>query len=67
MVGASNNKRARDERAARPSKKQKRVQQQEPASEEEDQDFQAVDLLDSDEEDIHNAVADDGDMSDEAA
>lgn len=68
MGGASNKKRTQDERAARPSKKQKRAEPKQAGSDDEDgQDFQAVNLLDSDEEDIHNAVADDGEPSDDAA
>lgn len=67
MAGTTYKKRSRDDapksKTARPFKKQK--QQQAYHSESEDdaddaQDFQAVNLLDSDEEDIHNAQVDDG-------
>ncbi|KAH6692524.1 ribosomal RNA-processing protein [Plectosphaerella plurivora] len=60
MPGAGTKKRTHDERAARPSKKQKRAIMKKFDSDEEGDDFQAVNLLDSDEEDIHKAVVDDG-------
>ncbi|KAH7368641.1 ribosomal RNA-processing protein [Plectosphaerella cucumerina] len=60
MPGASTKKRSHDERAARPSKKQKRAALKRAQSDDESDSFQAVNLLDSDEEDIHTAVVDDG-------
>lgn len=76
MAGAGFKKRSRDEaprsKPVRPSKKQKKQahaayhssSESEGASDADDgggdDDFQAVNLLDSDEEDIHNAPVDDG-------
>lgn len=67
MAGATHRKRSRDEasksRAAPPLKKQKKKQQQAPSRNDESddaQEFQAVNLLDSDDDDIHNAQVDDG-------
>lgn len=68
MAGATHRKRSRDEAsksraAAPPLKKQKKKQQQAPSRNNESddaQEFQAVNLLDSDDDDIHNAQVDDG-------
>lgn len=68
MAGATHRKRSRDEasksRAAPPLKKQKKKQQQQAPSRNDEsddaQEFQAVNLLDSDDDDIHNAEVDDG-------
>lgn len=66
MAGATYKKRSRDEatksKAAPPLKKQKKQQQLPSRSDESDdaQEFQAVNLLDSDDDDIHNAQVDDG-------
>ncbi|ROV92469.1 hypothetical protein VSDG_06679 [Cytospora chrysosperma] len=64
MAGTTYKKRSHDEasksKTARPSKKQKQQQTYHSESEDDAQDFQAVDLLDSDEDDIHNAPVDDG-------
>lgn len=68
MAGATHRKRSRDEAsksraAAPPLKKQKKKQQQAPSRNDESddaQEFQAVNLLDSDDDDIHNAQVDDG-------
>jgi hypothetical protein len=62
MPPPSNKKRSFESKTHRPAKKQKRKQQYHSDSEEEDQgqDFKAVNLLDSDDEDIHNATVDDG-------
>ncbi|UNI18744.1 pre-60S ribosomal particles component [Purpureocillium takamizusanense] len=63
MPGHANKKRPIDGRLQRPSKKQKRQQlkqyHSESEAEEEDQGFDPVNLLDSD-DDIHNAKVDDG-------
>lgn len=78
MAGATFKKRSRDDapksKTARPSKKQKKqaAYHSDSDSPAEDNDnagnFQAVNLLDSDEEDIHNAQVDDGaDFSDDAS
>ncbi|KZL83331.1 duf1665 domain-containing protein [Colletotrichum incanum] len=66
MAGAAPKKRTNDGRLAPPSKKQKRQdkKQAEPASDEE-QSFDAVNLLDSDDDDILNANVDDGAVSDD--
>lgn len=67
MAGPINKKRSRDGKQPRPSKKQKRQQQYHSESEEEgsdDKGFNAVDLMDSD-DDIHNAKVDD--VADDAA
>lgn len=59
MAGPTNKKRTHDNRSQRPVKKQKRQRQYHSSSEDEDgQDFDAVNLLDSD-DDIHNARVDD--------
>ncbi|KUI54756.1 Ribosomal RNA-processing protein 15 [Cytospora mali] len=71
MAGTTYKKRSRDDapksKTARPSKKQRKQHAYHSASEDEPaddaQDFQAVNLLDSDEEDIHNAQVDDGSFS----
>ncbi|KAK2040607.1 Rrp15p-domain-containing protein [Colletotrichum somersetense] len=67
MAGAATQKRKNDGRLAPPSKKQKRQEkkQAEPASEDEEQSFDAVNLLDSDDDDILNANVDDGAVSDD--
>ncbi|KAK2033084.1 Rrp15p-domain-containing protein [Colletotrichum zoysiae] len=67
MAGAATQKRKNDGRLAPPSKKQKRQdkKQAEPASEDEEQSFDAVNLLDSDDDDILNANVDDGAVSDD--
>lgn len=65
MTGTSSKKRSFEDKVAPPSKKQKRQQKNRgDASGKEYQDFKAVDLLASDSDDIHNAVADDGTDSD---
>ncbi|GKT84186.1 DUF1665 domain protein [Colletotrichum tofieldiae] len=66
MAGTATKKRTNDGRLAPPSKKQKRQdkKQAEPASDEE-QSFDAVNLLDSDDDDILNANVDDGAVSDD--
>ncbi|GKT41277.1 ribosomal RNA-processing protein 17 [Colletotrichum spaethianum] len=66
MAGTETKKRTNDGRLAPPSKKQKRQdkKQAEPASDEE-QSFDAVNLLDSDDDDILNANVDDGAVSDD--
>lgn len=60
MAGPSNKKRPQESRQQRPSKKQKRAVAYHSSSEDEEdgQDFDAVNLLDSD-DDIHNAKVDD--------
>ncbi|KAL2882092.1 pre-60S ribosomal particles component [Colletotrichum sp. CLE4] len=65
MAGTATKKRTNDGRLAPPTKKQKRQEkkQAEPASDNEEQEFDAVNLLDSD-DDIHNAAVDDGAASD---
>ncbi|KAK2059072.1 Rrp15p-domain-containing protein, partial [Colletotrichum caudatum] len=67
MAGAATQKRKNDGRLAPPSKKQKRQdkKQAEPASEDEEQSFDAVNLLNSDDDDILNANVDDGAVSDD--
>ncbi|KAG6356514.1 hypothetical protein INS49_015902 [Diaporthe citri] len=66
MAGTTYKKRSRDEasksKAAPPLKKQKKRQPAPSRSDESDdaQEFQAVNLLDSDDDDIHNAEVDDG-------
>ncbi|KAG8160660.1 hypothetical protein KVR01_008924 [Diaporthe batatas] len=68
MAGTTHKKRSRDDvsrsKAAPPLKKQKKKQQQQVPSRRDDSDdaeeFQAVNLLDSDDDDIHNAQVDDG-------
>ncbi|EFQ34931.1 hypothetical protein CGRA01v4_04141 [Colletotrichum graminicola] len=67
MAGTATQKRKNDGRLAPPSKKQKRQdkKQAEPASEDEDQSFDAVNLVDSDDDDILNANVDDGAVSDD--
>lgn len=68
MAGTTHKKRSRDDasksKAAPPLKKQKKkTQQQAPSRGDESddaQEFQAVNLLDSDDDDIHNAQVDDG-------
>lgn len=66
MAGATYKKRSRDDtsksKAAPPLKKQKKRQQAPSHGDESDdaQEFQAVNLLDSDDDDIHNAQVDDG-------
>ncbi|KDN64756.1 hypothetical protein CSUB01_08531 [Colletotrichum sublineola] len=67
MAGTTTQKRKNDGRLAPPSKKQKRQdkKQAEPASEDEEQSFDAVNLLDSDDDDILNANVDDGAVSDD--
>lgn len=64
MAGTTYKKRSHDDAAksktARPTKKQKKQQAYHSESEEDAEDFQAVNLLDSDEDDIHNAPVDDG-------
>ncbi|KAK1573248.1 Rrp15p-domain-containing protein [Colletotrichum navitas] len=67
MAGTANQKRKNDGRLAPPSKKQKRQDKKQagPASEDEDQSFDAVNLLDSDDDDILNANVDDGAVSDD--
>lgn len=67
MAGTTHKKRSRDDtsrsKAAPPQKKQKKKQQQAPSRSDESDDaeeFQAVNLLDSDDDDIHNAQVDDG-------
>ncbi|KAK1983057.1 Rrp15p-domain-containing protein [Colletotrichum cereale] len=69
MAGTATQKRKNDGRLAPPSKKQKRQEkkQAEPASGDEDQSFDAVNLLDSDDDDILNANVDDGAVSDDGA
>ncbi|KAM0258812.1 hypothetical protein ACHAQJ_003654 [Trichoderma viride] len=68
MAGLQNKKRRQDNKAQRPTKKQRRAQAyNSDDSENEDeqkQSFDAVNLLDSD-DDIHNAPADDGAEADE--
>ncbi|KAF6823503.1 DUF1665 domain protein [Colletotrichum plurivorum] len=67
MAGSSTKKRSNDGRLAPPTKKQKRQEkkQAEPASGSDDeQAFDAVNLLDSDNDDILNANADDGAATD---
>lgn len=71
MAGTTHKKRSRDDTsrskaAAPPPKKQKKKQQQAPSRSDESDDaeeFQAVNLLDSDDDDIHNAQVDDGGYS----
>ncbi|KUI70691.1 Ribosomal RNA-processing protein 15 [Cytospora mali] len=71
MAGTTYKKRSRDDapksKTARPSKKQRKQHAYHSESEDEPaddaKDFQAVNLLDSDEEDIHNAQVDDGSAS----
>ncbi|KAM6486638.1 Rrp15p-domain-containing protein [Trichoderma sp. SZMC 28011] len=60
MAGLKNNKRRNDDKSRRPTKKQRRVQayHSDSENEEEQQTFDAVNLLDSD-DDIHNAPVDD--------
>lgn len=67
MAGTTHKKRSRDDvsrsKAAPPLKKQKQKQPQQKQREVESDDaeeFQAVNLLDSDDDDIHNAQVDDG-------
>ncbi|KAJ0115209.1 hypothetical protein J7T55_001619 [Diaporthe amygdali] len=68
MAGAAYKKRSRDDaskpKAAPPLKKQKQQKQRQAPSQSDEsddaQDFQAVHLLDSDDDDIHNAKVDDG-------
>lgn len=73
MAGAILKKRSRDDapksKQFRPTKKQRKIHAYHSDSEDDDaeapiadatSDFQAVNLLDSDSDDIHNAVADDG-------
>ncbi|KAM0283766.1 hypothetical protein ACHAQH_002356 [Verticillium albo-atrum] len=68
MAGTTGRKRAREGKVKppQPTKKQKRQNQRHydrvanDSDEEEANDFKAVNLLDSDSEDIHNAAADDG-------
>lgn len=74
MAGAQFKKRGRDDgpksKTTRPSKKlRKQLAAYHSSSDDdaEDDTFQAVNLLDSDEEDIHNALADDGADSDDGA
>ncbi|GJC93027.1 hypothetical protein QIS74_10018 [Colletotrichum tabaci] len=66
MAGTATKKRTNDGRLAPPSKKQKRQdkKQTEPVADEE-QSFDAVNLLDSDDDDILNANVDDGAVSDD--
>ncbi|KAJ0158149.1 Ribosomal RNA-processing protein 15 [Colletotrichum tanaceti] len=66
MAGTVTKKRTNDGRLAPPSKKQKRQdkKQTEPVADEE-QSFDAVNLLDSDDDDILNANVDDGAVSDD--
>lgn len=70
MAGTTHKKRPRDDtsrsKAAPPPKKQKKKQQLAPSRSDESDDaegFQAVNLLDSDDDDIHNAEVDDGEDS----
>lgn len=72
MAGTTQKKRSRDDvsrsKAAPPLKKQKKKQQQQQRQQQVESDdaeeFQAVNLLDSDDDDIHNAQVDDGGDSD---
>ncbi|KAK2001029.1 Rrp15p-domain-containing protein [Colletotrichum falcatum] len=68
MAGTANQKRKNDGRLAPPSKKQKRQDKKQaaPASRDDgEQSFDAVNLLDSDDDDILNANVDDGAVSDD--
>ncbi|ROT39061.1 Rrp15p-domain-containing protein [Sodiomyces alkalinus F11] len=68
MAGASSKKRSFEDKAAPPPKKQKRQSKSRGESnKKEEDDFKAVDLLASDSDDIHNAIADDGADSDSDA
>ncbi|OPB37410.1 hypothetical protein A0O28_0043220 [Trichoderma guizhouense] len=60
MAGLKNNKRRNDDKSRRPTKKQRKAQayHSDSENEEEQQAFDAVNLLDSD-DDIHNAPVDD--------
>ncbi|KAL6835174.1 Rrp15p domain-containing protein [Trichoderma camerunense] len=60
MAGLKNNKRRNDDKSRRPTKKQRKAQayHSDSENEEEQQTFDAVNLLDSD-DDIHNAPVDD--------
>ncbi|KAJ0348224.1 hypothetical protein COL154_003177 [Colletotrichum chrysophilum] len=65
MAGSSTTKRKNDGRLAPPSKKQKRQFKKQPeAASDEEEGFNAVNLLDSDDDDIMNAAVDDGAPSD---
>ncbi|KAF4873324.1 Ribosomal RNA-processing protein 15 [Colletotrichum siamense] len=65
MAGSSTTKRKNDGRLAPPSKKQKRQTKKQPeAGSDEEEGFNAVNLLDSDDDDIMNAAVDDGAPSD---
>jgi hypothetical protein len=71
MAGGSR-KRAQDDKSTRPSKKQRQIEAYHSGTDSDDgagerDDFDAVNLLDSDDEDIHNAVLDDGLPSDDEA
>ncbi|KAH7318420.1 Rrp15p-domain-containing protein [Stachybotrys elegans] len=59
MAGPAGKKRANDSGTVRIPKKQKRKQQYHSESEDDAQDFDAVNLLDSDDDDIHNARVED--------
>ncbi|KAH0440688.1 DUF1665 domain protein [Colletotrichum camelliae] len=65
MAGSSTTKRKNDGRLAPPSKKQKRQTKKQPeAGSDKEEGFNAVNLLDSDDDDILNAAVDDGAPSD---
>ncbi|KAI8166343.1 Ribosomal RNA-processing protein 15 [Colletotrichum sp. SAR 10_70] len=65
MAGSSTTKRKNDGRLAPPSKKQKRQTKKQPeAGSDEEEGFNAVNLSDSDDDDIMNAAVDDGAPSD---
>ncbi|KAJ9160663.1 Rrp15p-domain-containing protein [Coniochaeta hoffmannii] len=72
MAGSSSKKRSQDDKSTRPTKKQRQIEAYHSGSDSDDgaddrDDFDAVNLMDSDDEDIHNAELDDVAPSDEDA